>query len=76
MIMFDNSEAGLDRVARITLGLALLSLGWSGAVGGGLGMAFTIIGFVPLLTGLTGWCPLYTLVRFSTEGEIHRTRTP
>ncbi len=73
--MFDNNEAGLDRVARITLGLALLSLGWSGAVGGGVGIAVKIIGFVPLLTGLTGWCPLYTLAHFSTEGGIHRTRT-
>ncbi|MCR4340041.1 MAG: DUF2892 domain-containing protein [Gemmatimonadaceae bacterium] len=73
--MFDANESGLDRVVRITAGLALLALGWSGAVAGGAGLAFKIIGFVPLLTGLFGWCPLYTLVRFTTEGGMHRTRT-
>lgn len=73
--MFDSNEAGLDRVARITLGLALLSLGWSGAVGGGLGMAFKIFGFVPLLTGIVGWCPLYALFGVGTNGGFHRTRT-
>jgi hypothetical protein len=25
------------------------------------------LGFVPLLTGLIGWCPLYALFRFSTK---------
>ncbi len=73
--MLDNNEAGMDRVVRITLGLAILSLGWSGVIAGQLGMAFKILGFVPLLTGIVGWCPLYTLLRFSTDGGVHRTRT-
>lgn len=73
--MFDNNESGVDRVTRVTLGLAILSLGWSGVIAGQLGMAFKILGFVPLLTGIVGWCPLYTIFRFSTRGGVHRTRT-
>lgn len=72
--MFDVNESGMDRVARVTAGLAILSLGWSGAVAGQLGMAFKILGFLPLLTGIVGWCPLYTLFKFSTDGGVHRTR--
>lgn len=73
--MFDANESGVDRVVRITAGIVLLSLGWSGAVTGGAGTALKILGFVPFLTGLFGWCPLYTLLRFTTEGGAHRTRT-
>jgi hypothetical protein len=48
-----------DRIARIVLGLGLLSLlmfasgGWKW-----LGL----IGIVPLLTALAGWCPAYSLL--------------
>lgn len=72
--MFDVNEAGWDRIARITLGVALLALGWGGAVDGGLATALKLIGFVPLLTGIFGWCPLYALFGVSTHGGIHRTR--
>lgn len=61
------NEAMWDRIVRIVLGIALLYLGFGGVVGGGLGTALGIIGFVPLLTGLVGWCPLYSLLRISTK---------
>ena len=61
------NEANWDRVVRIALGLVLLYLGWGGVVVGGLGIALKIIGFVPLLTGLVGWCPLYALFKFGTK---------
>lgn len=73
--MFENNVSRVDRVARVALGLVILSLGWSGVVGGWLGMAFKILGFVPLLTGIVGWCPLYTIFRLSTDGGVHRTPT-
>ena len=63
------NEAGWDRIARIALGVVLLALGWSGAVGGGLGTFLKIIGFVPLATGLMGWCPLYAIFRFRTNAD-------
>jgi hypothetical protein len=61
-----QNEAGWDRGVRIVLGIVLLYLGWGGVVVGTWGIVFKIIGFIPLLTGLSGWCPLYTLFGFRT----------
>ncbi len=60
------NEASWDRIARVVLGIALLALGWGGAIGGGLGTVFKFLGFVPLATGLLGWCPLYAVFGFRT----------
>jgi hypothetical protein len=65
--MFKMNEASWDRIARVLLGIVLLVLGWAGVVAGGWGLFLKIIGFVPLLTGLIGWCPLYSLSKFSTK---------
>lgn len=61
------NEAGWDRVLRVVLGLVLLGLGWGGVVAGGWGLAFKIVGLIPLLTGLVGWCPLYSLFGVRTS---------
>ena len=61
------NEASWDRIARVVLGIVLLYLGWAGVVGGGWGVFLKVIGFVPLLTGAVGWCPLYSLFKFSTK---------
>lgn len=61
------NEAGWDRIVRIALGVALLALGWGGVVDGTLGTVFKYLGFVPLATGLAGWCPLYAIFRFRTR---------
>ncbi|WP_299027185.1 DUF2892 domain-containing protein [uncultured Thermanaerothrix sp.] len=61
------NEAGWDRVLRVVLGLVLLILGWGGIVSGGWGTALKILGFVPLLTGLVGYCPLYALLKVRTN---------
>ena len=63
------NEASWDRIARIVVGLALLALGWGGAIGGVLGTIFKFLGFVPLATGLLGWCPLYAVFGFRTSAE-------
>jgi len=65
--MFKLNEANWDRIVRVVLGLALLYLGWAGVVTGGWGLFLKIIGFVPLLTGLVGWCPLYAMFKLSTK---------
>ncbi len=51
----------VDRVARIALGLGLLSLTVVGPQ-----TAWGYIGVVPLLTAFMGSCPLYSLFGFST----------
>ncbi len=55
------NEGTADRVMRVVLGLALLSL-----VVVGPQTLLGLIGLVPLLTGLVGFCPLYAVFGFST----------
>jgi hypothetical protein len=61
------NESGIDRVIRVVLGIAILSLGWAGVVTGGWGVFLKIVGFVPLLTGLSGYCPLYAVLKLRTN---------
>ena len=60
------NEAGWDRIARIILGAVLLYLGFA-VVDGGFGTFLQIFGFVPLLTGVVGWCPAYSIFNFRTN---------
>ena len=52
---------GVDRIARIVVGLVLITLAATGTVG-----IWGWIGIVPLLTGLIRWCPLYPLLGISS----------
>lgn len=63
------NEAGWDRIARVALGIVLLYLGWSGAVAGTVGTVLQFLGFVPLATGLLGWCPLYAVFGYRTNAN-------
>jgi hypothetical protein len=56
-----KNEGVADRVARVVVGLAVLSLLFWGPR-----TPFALIGAVPLLTGLVGFCPLYQLVGWKT----------
>ncbi|MCB9492628.1 MAG: DUF2892 domain-containing protein [Dehalococcoidia bacterium] len=56
-----RNEHNVERVVRVIAGLALISLAF---VGPKTPLGF--VGIVPLLTGLVGSCPLYTLFGFST----------
>jgi len=60
------NEAGWDRAARVIVGVVLLVLGL-GVVDGTLGTVLAVVAFVPLLTGLVGWCPLYSVFRIRTN---------
>ena len=57
----------VDKGLRIIVGVALISLAVSG-----IGVPWTWIGIVPLLTGFVGWCPAYWLsgVRTCRRGAI------
>ena len=57
---------GLDRVIRIVLGIVLVIVGFI-VLKGTAGTIVGIVGLVPLLTGLLGWCPLYLPFKFSTR---------
>lgn len=60
------NEASWDRGIRVVAGLVLLYLGFGGVVAGTLGSVFKVLGFLPLLTGVFGYCPAYTLFGIST----------
>ena len=53
-----------DRVIRVIAGLALIALAASGTIG-----IWGYIGIVPLLTGVVGFCPAYTLFGVNTCGS-------
>lgn len=55
------NEAIWDRMIRVVLGIGLLSLVFVGPQ-----TPWGIVGVVPLLTGLVGFCPLYRLLGLST----------
>lgn len=59
--MFKTNVGGIDRIARIVIGLVLLSLVFIGPQS-----LWGLVGLVPLLTGLMGTCPLYTLIGLNT----------
>jgi Inner membrane protein YgaP-like, transmembrane domain len=61
------NEAVWDRVIRVVAGLLLLYLGWGGVVAGTLGTVFKWLGFLPLLTGVIGYCPAYPLLGIKTK---------
>jgi len=65
--VFKPNESTADRVIRIVLGIVLLALGWGGVVTGTWGWVLKIVGFVPLITGLVGWCGIYALFVLSTK---------
>jgi len=52
---------GIDRILRVVLGLVLIALTLTGTIG-----AWGWIGVVPLATAAFGFCPLYTVLGFST----------
>jgi hypothetical protein len=59
--MFKTNEGTLDRALRVIAGLVLISLVFVGpkAVWGWIGL-------VPLITGLVGTCPVYSLLGINT----------
>ncbi|TNC71403.1 YgaP family membrane protein [Rubellimicrobium roseum] len=62
--MFKSNVGTVDRVLRVILGIALL-LAFILNPGSEWRWLF-LIGVVPLVTGLVGSCPVYTLLGFST----------
>ena len=56
-----RNEGAADRVLRVILGVGLVSLALFGPQ-----TPWGWIGLVPLVTGLIGSCPLYTLLGLNT----------
>jgi hypothetical protein len=53
-----------ERVVRVFVGLGILSLAFVGPTS-----RWGYLGIAPILTGLVGWCPPYTLLGIDTTGR-------
>ena len=62
-----RNEGSLDRAFRVLLGIGLLSLIFVGPQ-----TWWGLVGIVPLLTGLLGSCPLYSVLGLSTCPMKHQ----
>jgi len=56
-----RNEGTIDRIARVVVGLGVVSLVFVGPK-----TLWGLLGLVPLVTGLVGTCPLYTIFGLST----------
>lgn len=56
-----RNEGNIDRILRVVVGLGILSLAFIGPQS-----AWAYLGIVPVLTGLLGYCPAYSLLGIST----------
>lgn len=59
----EANVGGIDRTLRVVVGLAILSLFF---VLEGPAHWWALVGVVPLVTGLVGWCPAYVPFGFRT----------
>ncbi len=55
------NEGTIDRIIRVVIGIALISLVFTGPQ-----TMWGLVGIVPLVTGLVGFCPAYKLFGLST----------
>jgi uncharacterized membrane protein len=62
-----KNEGNIDRILRIVIGIALISLVFIGPQ-----TPWGWIGLVPLLTGLSGICLLYKLIGVNTCPTNHK----
>jgi hypothetical protein len=62
--MFKSNVGSADRILRIILGLGLLSLAFIGPQ-----TPWGWAGLIPLITGLVGTCPLYTVLGWTTGAK-------
>ena len=56
-----SNVGGIDRILRIAAGAALIGATLAGVIG-----PWGWVGVVPLATGLFNFCPLYTVLGFSS----------
>ncbi len=55
------NEATWDRTVRVVAGLLLIGLAISGKIG-----LWGYVGVVPLITGIAGHCPMYSVLGINT----------
>ena len=61
------NEGTLDRTLRVVVGIAIVSLVFVGPRS-----LWGLVGIVPLVTGLVGFCPLYRILGLDTRPASRR----
>ncbi len=62
-----RNQALWDRLLHIALGIAMLATGLWVTPEGLWGAALRVFGIIPLVIGLLGWSPLYSLLGWSSR---------
>jgi hypothetical protein len=60
--LLPSNEHAVDRALRLVLGLGLLSLAFWGPK-----TLWGLAGLIPIVTGMIGSCPIYSIVGISTR---------
>jgi hypothetical protein len=63
------NQGSIDRALRLVVAGVLIGVGL-GVVRGPGGIAMAAVGVVPLLTGLSGFCPLYAILGIDTSRRL------
>lgn len=58
-----------DRALRLVVGIVLM--GYGTYIAGTMGTVMAVVGLIPLITGLAGKCPAYSLFKINTCRTDH-----
>ena len=64
---FLTNLSATDRCVRLLIGVACAAASLTGLVTGVAGAALLLFAWVPIVTGIAGWCPFYTLLGISSR---------
>lgn len=59
--MFQKNVHPVERIVRVALGISLVTMAFVGPAN-----LWFLLGIIPIMTGLMGWCPPYQLLGIST----------
>lgn len=63
-----RNEGLVDRGIRITIAMVALVAGLSTGLGSLVSTIFLVVAAIMFITGVVGFCPLYTIFRINTSG--------
>jgi hypothetical protein len=64
-----KNEGVLDRALRVTVAMVALVAGLAVGAGSVAGIVLLAVAAIMFLTGVVGFCPLYTIFRINTAGS-------
>ena len=80
MISTEKNEGTIDRIVRVIVGIVLIGAGiYLAAVADQKymwGWLVAAVGLIPLVTGIIGFCPIYTILKIGTAGKKAEDKSP